>query len=100
MAVAGLLLLTQCWNVRFLSYDDTAHIFDVPQILGKAPLLDLFKTPADTYLPITFISYRIDYVLFGQHLAPTGEENWAPVVRLMTCLYHVCAAIVLWRLLL
>ncbi len=100
MALAGLLLLTQCWNVRFLSYDDTAHIFEVPQIFGKAPLLELFNTPSDTYRPITFISYRIDYVLFGQHLAPTGTENWAPVVRLMTCLYHVCAAIVLWRLLL
>ena len=103
MALAGLLLLAQCWKAPFLTYDDPAHIFDVPQIYGKAPLLELFNTPSDTYRPITFISYRIDYVLFGPRsdsTASASDENWAPAVRLMTCLYHVCAAIVLWRLLL
>ena len=100
IACAGLPLLARCWDANFISYDDTAHIHDIPQVFGKAPIIDLFKTPTDTYLPITYISYRLDYELFGRRMHARGNENWAPPIRLMSWFYHSCAAVMLWRLLL
>ena len=99
IAFASLTLIAKCWNANFLSYDDLVHIHDVPQIFGNGSVWDLFKVPDDTYRPITFLSYRLDYLLFGEWMQARWD-TWAPGIRIMNWVYHAAASIVLWRLLL
>jgi hypothetical protein len=98
LAIAGvsLLLLSQCLRAPFINYDDNAHINIIPEIFGKAPLWKVFVPREGAYIPLTWFSYRIDYLLFHEGL---GIESWAPGVRLMNWLYHALASLALWRVL-
>lgn len=89
VAVAPLLLLINCWKAPFLPYDDAWHVFTA---LGPLDWAGLFLLPqATVYLPVTFLSYRLDSVLFPWMYDLLG--TWAPGVRLMTCVYHAGAAL-------
>jgi hypothetical protein len=94
-------LIWNCWNAQFLGYDDVAHIHLIPQIFGQGSILDLFKPPRDLeYLPVTILSYRFDYVVFGQWMQESPLHNWAFAVRMMSCVYHALAAYMVMRILL
>jgi hypothetical protein len=95
IALAGLLLLIGCWSAPFTTYDDTMHISRNAELFQNNPI-EFFRTNAvETHFPITKLSYWLDRVIFLDwlHLA-----NWATGVRLMTCLYHIGAALVVWRI--
>ena len=104
IAVSPLLLLVNCWNAPFLPYDDVWHIFDwfgsshpSRTWLGEITLGRLFLLPQpDLYIPLTLLSYRLDSLLFPWMYERLG--TWAPGVRLMTCVYHAGAALLVWRI--
>jgi len=104
IALAPLLLLVNCWNAPFLPYDDVWHIFDWfgpshPSRTGSGEisLARLFLLPQpDIYIPLTLLSYRLDSLLFPWMYERLG--TWAPGVRLMTCVYHAGAALLVWRI--
>ncbi|MGD0092568.1 MAG: hypothetical protein ABSE73_21850 [Planctomycetota bacterium] len=94
IATAPLLLLLNCWKAPFLPYDDAWHVFTG---LGPLDLGGLFLLPqATVYLPVTFLSYRLDCFLFHWMHGLLG--TWAPGVRLMTCVYHAGAALFAWQI--
>ncbi|MFH0938028.1 MAG: hypothetical protein V1899_01905 [Planctomycetota bacterium] len=97
LAVGGLVLLLGCWNVPFIFYDDQIHV-SLNYEVTQGDTLEFFKlSPIETYFPVTKLSYRFDYLVFVEWL---HLKNWAPGVRLMTCLYHILAAIFVWRIML
>jgi hypothetical protein len=120
LALAVVTLLHACWSAPFYKIDDERYI----GLSVRRPLQRLF-TPLDKhqFVPVTFLSLRLDYWLFGPPLSQTGrigfqelgiddtdragplapgapEVNWAPAPRVMNGLYHLLAAVVLWWLLL
>ena len=96
----SLALLTQCWDADFINYDDVVHIQLIPQVYGRGSVWDLFGVPIDDqYKPITYLSYRLDNMLFCDWMI-AHWHNWAPAVRLMSWVYHACASLVLWRIML
>jgi tetratricopeptide (TPR) repeat protein len=98
LAVLSVALVAGCWDARFSTYDDLSHITENPRM--TAPLFDLLKVvPESTYFPVTMLSYRLDQAMFAGWM-PGVLGSWAPGVRFMTLLYHVAAALILWRLLL
>lgn len=93
-------LIWNCWNAQFLGYDDVAHIHSIPQIFGRGSIFELFKLKHDLeYLPITLLSYRLDYVVLGSWMLESPLHNWAFAVRLMSCVYHALAAYAIFRML-
>ncbi|MCY3020552.1 MAG: hypothetical protein NTW87_16140, partial [Planctomycetota bacterium] len=75
-----------------------AHITDNPYL--SADVTELLKpAEASTYFPVTVLSYKLDRALFAGWM-PGLLGSWAPGVRFMNLLYHVLAALVLWRALL
>jgi hypothetical protein len=96
----GIVLLVGCWNAPFIHYDDDVHIAvdAMPQIFGKSPLWSAFIPRNDaTYLPLTIISYRFDYLVFHEWI---GLSSWAPGVRFMTLVYHGLTALLVWQVML
>ncbi|HEY3325201.1 MAG TPA: hypothetical protein VGP72_32410 [Planctomycetota bacterium] len=97
LAAFALLLLARCWNADFLFYDDFDHIHLNPQFQGS--IENTFRlTPALEYMPVTILSYRLDRFFFDDACSLL-LGTWAPAARLMNWVYHVAAALVLWRLL-
>ena len=99
IALAAFVLVSGCWNAGFSTYDDLEHIQASRQT--AASLIDPFKPQANllTYLPITLISLQLDWFLFHPWLERL-VGSLAPGIRLMTLLYHIGAALLLWRILL
>ena len=101
LLVASSVLMWNCWNAEFLGYDDVAHIHLFPQIFGRGSIAELFKPPTEfEYLPITILSYRLDWVLIGQWWSEGGVfPDWSFAIRFMNCVYHAAAAYMLLRFL-
>lgn len=99
LAVLSLALIAGCWKAGFTNYDDTQHVTDNPRL--AKPVFELLKpTAGSTYFPVTLLSYRLDKTMFAGWMPHTGLGSWAPGVRAMTLLYHIGAALFLWRMLL
>jgi hypothetical protein len=99
IAAAGLLVVAGAWDAGFLTYDDPIHVSANPKLAPDVPIGEYFTpAPDETYFPLTLLSYRLDRRLFSGWM-PQTLGSWAPGVRGMTWLYHVLAALVLWRVL-
>jgi len=99
LVALSFVLIAGCWNAGFTNYDDTAHVTTNPRL--AMPVLELLKPAANsTYFPVTELSYCLDQALFKGWMPDTRLRSWAPGVRAMTLLYHMGAALFLWRLLL
>ena len=94
----GISLLAGCWDAGFLSYDDSVHISANKTVLNGS-FSELLTSHDPAYFPMTLLSYRLDLLLFSGWL-PQVVGSWAPGVRFMTCVYHILAAIILWRIML
>ena len=94
-------LVAGCYSARFLEYDDTAH-YNYETVLPASPLSDAFRpVNANTYFPITVLSYRLDRWMYeSDPPAPWLRSTAAPGVRFNSLLLHVLAGIFLWRALL
>ncbi|HYF50006.1 MAG TPA: hypothetical protein VEJ63_11400 [Planctomycetota bacterium] len=92
IAVAPLLLILGCWDAPFTSFDDGEH-------LNQDANGRIIGTPSLSWFVVTLQSYRLDQALFESWM-PAWLGSWAPGVRLMSCVYHALAALVLWRILL
>ena len=98
--LAVILMLHASLSSPFYALDDGLHI--------QASLTDEwsdFNSNRTSAMPLARFSYRIDYYLFRPATQPPvlsntvdleGLNNWAPVVRCMSGLYHLLAAILLW----
>ncbi|HYG74497.1 MAG TPA: hypothetical protein VEK08_05785 [Planctomycetota bacterium] len=98
IAALSLSLIVFCWDAGFTTYDDSSHVFANAQL--SQSFTELLMPAADrTYFPVTEFSYKIDQKLFYPWI-----NQWlgslAPGIRAMTLLYHACAALILWRVLL
>ncbi|MGD0092059.1 MAG: hypothetical protein ABSE73_19270 [Planctomycetota bacterium] len=115
---AALLVLTglmvyKCRSTPFYEYDDKQHV--LPAV--ERDCADYFRLRFETFFPVTQLSYRLDYLLFGPQPAeaeqcftfkaggdagaPTGATSgpalkWAAGIRLMSGLYHFLAGVLLW----
>ncbi|HEY3319723.1 MAG TPA: hypothetical protein VGP72_04530 [Planctomycetota bacterium] len=94
LSLGGAALLLGCWWAPFTAYDDPAHI---GAAMDAKTWRELVTPQSGTWFPLTLLSYQIDHAIFARVL---GMENWAIGVRLMSCVYHVLAAILLWRVIL
>ncbi|HYG73388.1 MAG TPA: hypothetical protein VEK08_00040 [Planctomycetota bacterium] len=98
LALGGALVTAGCIHAPFLTYDDPAHVGEA--LKPDTRIGDLIRPVADlSYIPVTLLSYRLDYILFNSWLTPL-MGSLAPGCRFMTYLYHLGAAIVLWRVML
>jgi tetratricopeptide (TPR) repeat protein len=118
LAAAVVTMLHACWDAPFYKIDDDRYI----AMSVRRPLARLFvPMKKHHYAPVTFLSLRMDYVLFGPPLENLGggsfkqhgiddvdraaglpvreRVDWAWAPRLMNGLYHFLAAVVLWYLL-
>jgi len=97
IAAAAIPLIVGCWNAGFTTYDDSAHVFANKRLAISASEL---LTPTDdrTYFPVTEFSYQLDRKLFAGWM-PAVLHTWALGIRFMTLLYHMGAALLLWRVL-
>jgi hypothetical protein len=100
---APALLIARCWDAPFLSYDDTDHVANVPQLFEHRPLSELVDLHTCSHL--TFVSYGLDYWLAckinpGSREAPNLAANttWPAVIRVVSGLGHAAAALLIWRL--
>ena len=62
------LVFSPCWGAKFLNWDDYTHYVSNPCVysLSWDNIRDLFKqTINDTYLPLTILSFNLEYHLFG-----------------------------------
>jgi hypothetical protein len=91
-------LIVGCWNAPFTTYDDSMHVF-ANEHLSDSITQILTPRSVSTYFPVTELSYSLDRALFANTLPPIFG-SWAPGVRFMTLLYHIAAALLLWRFLL
>jgi len=82
IGLAPLLLIAGCWDAPFTSYDDGDHIKGTPSL---------------AWFVLTSTSYALDEFLFSSWM-PQWLGSWGPGVRLMSCVYHALAALVLWRI--
>ncbi len=94
-------LVAGCYSARFLDYDDIAH-YNYETVLPDTPLSGTFRpVMANTYFPITVLSYRFDRWMYESNPpAPWRQSTAAPGVRFNSLLLHVMAGIFLWRALL
>ena len=99
IALAATVLVAGCWSAGFSGYDDNDHVVENKQL--TAGLLDTFKPQPETpyYYPVTILSYHLDLILFNPWM-PHWLGSWAPGIRLMSLLDHICAALLFWRILL
>ena len=98
ICAGGISLLAGCWDAGFLSYDDSSHISDNKTVLNGS-FFELLTSHDPAYFPMTLLSYRLDLLLFSGWL-PQVVGSWAPGVRFMSCVYHILAAIIIWRIML
>jgi hypothetical protein len=97
IAIAGLALLNGAWRGGFTSFDDRQHLDLVRDAFNAGWFGFMRIWPTWSYMPATILSYQFDRTLFSNVLHIT---NWAPWVRAMTYLYHIGAALALWRIML
>ncbi len=90
--VLTFLAFSPCLNAEFLRWDDGNHLVTNPLIYTFSPqnLLRIFaQTINQTYIPLTVLTYNIEYHIFG--LSPV-------VVHLNNVLLHSLVAILIYQL--
>ena len=90
IGLAPLLLIVGCWDAPFTSFDDGEH-------LRQDAAGNIIGTESLKWFVVTLQSYRLDQFLFESWM-PQWLGSWAPGVRLMSCVYHALAGLVLWRI--
>ena len=104
MVLMTIAILSRCWNAPFLYFDDKQHVLPAVQ----RSIGEYFTLRYETFFPVTLLSYRADYVVFG----PSASEaelcfdgagmttpqslRWANGLRAMNGVYHVLAGFLLW----
>ena len=72
-------------------WDDDAHVFANPRIIGPAGLREIWTTAAANYFPLVLTNFWVQHALWG--LNPFGYHA-------VTIGCHVLCALLLWRVLL
>jgi tetratricopeptide (TPR) repeat protein len=88
-AAAILLAYASVWHAGFL-WDDDAHVFTNPTIIGPLGLREIWTSAKANYFPLTMTSFWLQHKLWG--LAPVPYH-------LVSVLCHVGAALLLWAVL-
>lgn len=93
LGVAGVLAIfvayVRVFRGEFL-WDDDAHIYTNPTIVGPLGLKEIWTSGKANYFPLTMTSFWVQHALWG--LAPG-------LYHLVTLAFHIGAALVLWRVL-
>ncbi len=89
--LAGLILGAYAWSLpgEFL-WDDDLHITANPTIIGPLGLKEIWTSARANYFPLVLTNFWLQHALWG--LEPLGY-------RIVTLVFHVGAALLLWRVL-
>jgi tetratricopeptide (TPR) repeat protein len=90
LAVAAIVFAYVRVGQADFNWDDDAHITANPTIVGPLGLKEIWTSGKANYFPLTMTSFWVQHALWG--LAP-GPYH------LVTMLFHVGGALVLWRVL-
>ncbi len=71
-------------------WDDDLHITDNPVIIGPLGLADIWTSARANYFPLVLTNFWVQHALWG--LEPLGY-------RVVTLVFHLAAALLLWRVL-
>src|SRR5262245_28015267 len=88
-ALAILLAYARAYRGEFL-WDDDAHIYANPTVVGPQGLKEIWTSGKANYFPLTMTSFWAVHALFGLSTVP---------YHVATVLFHAGAALVLWRVL-
>lgn len=92
LAALAFIPLVGCLRVPFVALDDSVLVRENPMVRGDTPWYKAFTGYYYfQYTPITFVSYRLNAVLFGLDAA------WS--FRLVNWLLHAASACLIWRVL-
>ena len=90
LVVLTLAVFLPSLGYEFVNYDDRAHILEHPllqQPLSAASLTAAFRPYHDNWIPLTWLSLRADYALFGPRAGAFLATN---------VLLHALAAVALF----
>ncbi len=93
LAIFILVCFSPCLGAQFLHWDDTAHFLTNPYVysLSWNSIVNIFsQTINDTYVPLTILTYAVEYCLFGFH-------PW--IGHLINIILHMAAVFVIFGLL-
>ena len=104
LALAACVLISRCWDAPFYLLDDRDQ--SLPGL--EQNISELFRAPRPGCFPVTSISFKLDYLLFGtQKDIPVRKafdsaesRPWAAGSRVLNAFYHFLAALALYWLLL
>ncbi len=100
LALASCLLISRCWDAPFYVLDDRDQA--LPGL--EQSFAELLSAPRPGSFPITAVSFRIDYLLFGTSKALPPRKAldlqdsaaWAAGSRVLNAFYHFLAALLLY----
>ncbi len=94
LALSTLLVFRQVWNFDFTNYDDNDYVFENPHVLNgltQDGIISAFTAPhAGNWLPLTWLSFMLDYQLFG------ANPGWIHLVNLFL---HILNTLLLFAVL-
>ena len=99
--LAACIVLCRCWDAPFYRLDDRDQALPG----AERSVADILKTPRPKCFPVTALSFKLDYILFGGGINPRKafesvdspeSMHWAAGSRLLNGFYHFLAACVLW----
>lgn len=95
------LLLWGCYSTPFFELDDVPFIRDNPALQDSAPWSAVFSRDIDPlYIPLNYLSLRLDRVLVAPAFRPSfGDNAWPVATRTVNLLLHVGVALLVWWLL-
>jgi tetratricopeptide (TPR) repeat protein len=88
-AAAILLAYARVWHADFI-WDDDAHVYTNPVIVGPLGLREIWTSAKANYFPLTMTSFWVQHALWGLSPAP---------YHVVCVLFHVAGALVLWQVL-
>lgn len=94
------LLLWGCWSAPFSELDDQLFIASNPALKPDAPWSAVFDRDIDPlYMPLTYLSIRIDRVAIAPLFATAAGVNaWPAAIRTINLLLHIGVAMLVWWL--
>lgn len=67
LAVIAFAFLPSLFN-GFTNFDDDSHVWSNPSIINNEGIVSIFQSHVNkTYIPLTVLSFKIEYSLFGLH---------------------------------
>lgn len=72
-------------------WDDDAHVYANPVIIGPLGLREIWTTTAANYFPLVLTNFWVQHALWGLNSAG---------YHAVTLAFHLCAVVLLWRILL